>query len=235
MCCLTSASSGLKGPGFSSVNPCGTGRTARQKVTMRIILAITGASGVRYGLRLGEELLAAGHTLIFLVSTAGFEVLKAEAGLDWSGAELEVSSRLREHFQIPEDRLRYYAGDNLLAPVASGSAAADAMVVCPCSMGSLARIACGISGNLLERSADVMLKEKRPLVLVPRETPLSEIHLENMLKLARMGTRIVPAMPALYHAPQTVEEMIDFVVGKVLESLGIGHRLYRPWNPLVKR
>jgi flavin prenyltransferase len=202
---------------------------------MRIILAITGASGVQYGLRLCEELLAAEHTLTLLVSRAGFEVLKAEAGLDWSGTEPEVSSQLRAHFHAPDSRLRYYAGDNLLAPVASGSSAADAMVVCPCSMGSLARIACGNSGNLLERSADVMLKEKRPLVLVPRETPLSEIHLENMLKLARMGTRIVPAMPALYHAPQSVEQMIDFVVGKVLEALGIEHSLYRRWNPQVKR
>jgi len=166
---------------------------------------------------------------------AGFEVLRAEAGFDWFGAEHEVSARLREYFQVPENRLRYYSGDNLLASIASGSSAADAMVVCPCSMGSLARIACGISGNLLERSADVMLKEKRPLVLVPRETPFSEIHLENMLKLVRMGTRIVPAMPALYHSPQTVAQMIDFVVGKVLEALAIKHCLYRPWNPLVKR
>ncbi|MDD2318565.1 MAG: UbiX family flavin prenyltransferase [Geobacteraceae bacterium] len=202
---------------------------------MRIILAITGASGVQYGLRLCEELLAASHDVILLVSLAGFSVLEAEAGLHWSGTEQEVAARLRERFQVPESRLRYYAGDNLLAPVASGSSAADAMVVCPCSMGTLARIACGNSGNLLERSADVMLKEKRPLVLVPRETPLSEIHLENMLKLARMGTRIVPAMPAFYHAPGTVEHMVDFVVGKVLEALLIEHRLYRPWNPTVDR
>lgn len=202
---------------------------------MRIILAITGASGVQYGLRLGEELLAAGHALTFLVSMAGFEVLKAEAGLDWTGSEQEVSARLREYFRVPESLLRYYSEDNLLAPVASGSSAVDAMVVCPCSMGSLARIAGGISGNLLERSADVMLKERRSLILVPRETPLSEIHLENMLKLARMGTRIVPAMPAMYHAPQTVAQMVDFVVGKVLEALAIEHCLYRPWNPLVKQ
>jgi flavin prenyltransferase len=202
---------------------------------MRIILAITGASGVQYGIRLCEELLAAGQSLTLLISPAGFEVLKAEAGFDWNGVEHEVSAQLQKHFQVPESRLRYYAGDNLLAPVASGSSAADAMIVCPCSMGSLARIACGNSGNLLERSADVMLKEKRTLVLVPRETPLSEIHLENMLKLARMGTRIIPAMPAMYHAPQTVAQMIDFVVGKVLESLGIEHGLYRPWNPTVTR
>jgi len=202
---------------------------------MRIVLAITGASGARYGLRLCEELLAAGHSVIVLVSSAGFSVLESETGLDWNGTEPEVCGQLRGRFRVPENRIRFYSENNLLAPVASGSAAADAMVVCPCSMGTLARIACGISGNLLERCADVMLKERRPLVLVPRETPLSEIHLENMLKLARMGAAIVPAMPALYHAPRSVEQMIDFVIGKALEALNIEHRLYRPWNPMESR
>lgn len=202
---------------------------------MRIILAITGASGARYGLRLCEELVATGHSVIVLISRAGFSVLESETGLDWSGTEVEVSERLRDRFQMTENRVRYYALDNLRAPVASGSSAADAMVVCPCSMGTLARIACGISGNLLERCADVMLKERRPLVLVPRETPLSEIHLENMLKLARMGAAIVPAMPAFYHDPRSIEQMIDFVVGKALEALRIEHRLYPPWNPTERR
>lgn len=202
---------------------------------MRIILAITGASGARYGLRLCEELLAAGHSVIVQISPAGFSVLESETGLDWRGTEPEVCERLRDRFQVSENQIRYYAAGNLLAPVASGSSAADAMVVCPCSMGTLARVACGISGNLLERCADVMLKERRPLVLVPRETPLSEIHLENMLKLARMGAAIVPAMPALYHDPRSIEQMIDFVVGKTLEALRIEHRLYSPWNATESR
>jgi len=197
---------------------------------MHIVLAITGASGAVYGLRLCEELLAAGHSVTALISRAGFTVLAAEAGLDWQGNEAQVSARLRERYRAGGENLRFYAEDNLLAPVASGSSAPDAMVICPCSMGTLSGVACGSSRNLLERCADVMLKERRPLVLVPRETPLSEIHLENMLRLARMGARIVPPMPAFYHSPRSVDELVDFVVGKVLESLGMEHRLYRAWG-----
>jgi flavin prenyltransferase len=197
---------------------------------MHIVPAITGASGVLYGLRLCEELLAAGHSLDLLISASGFSVLKTETGLDWKGKEDEVSSRVRGHFGVREQQVRYYGEENLLAPIASGSSAPDAMVVCPCSMGTLARIAGGNSGNLLERCADVMVKERRTLVLVPRETPLSEIHLENMLKLARMGVRMVPAMPAFYHAPRSVDDVVNFVVGKVMDALGIAHRLYRPWG-----
>ena len=104
------------------------------------------------------------------------------------------------------------------------------MVICPCSMGTLGRIAAGISGTLIERTADVMLKERRLFILVPRETPLHEIHLENLLKLSRMGVRIVPAMPAFYHNPSTMEDLVDFLVGKVLDSMGIGHDLFRRWG-----
>lgn len=197
---------------------------------MHIVLAITGASGVFYGLRLCEELLAAGHSLDLLISGSGFSVLKTETGLDWLGKEGETASRVRGYFGMQDLQLRYYEEGNLLAPIASGSSAPDALVVCPCSMGTLARIAGGNSGNLLERCADVMLKERRVLVLVPRETPLSEIHLENMLKLARMGVRLVPAMPAFYHGPRTVDDLVNFVVGKAMDALGVPHRLYRPWG-----
>ncbi len=120
--------------------------------------------------------------------------------------------------------------DDLFCGAASGSSAPDALVVCPCSMGTLARIACGISGNLIERSADVMLKERRPLLLVPRETPLSDIHLENMLKLSRAGARIIPAMPAFYGRPESVLDLVDFVVGKILDQLGIENDLYKRWG-----
>lgn len=197
---------------------------------MHIVLAITGASGAIYGLRLCEELLAGGHSVTVLISRAGFAVLRTEANLDLEGTEQEISARLRERFRATERNLRFHAEDNLLAPVASGSSAPDAMVICPCSMGTLSGVACGSSRNLLERCADVMLKERRPLVLVPRETPLSEIHLENMLRLARIGARIVPPMPAFYHTPRNVADLVDFVVGKVLEAVGLEHRLYRAWG-----
>ncbi len=197
---------------------------------MRIVLAITGASGAVYGLRLGKELLRAGHHLSMMVTAAGLDVLKFETGTDWRGGESDTERAMKDYFGDDGRRMVFYAENDLFAPVASGSAAPDAMVICPCSMGTLSRIACGNSGNLPERCADVVLKERGTLVLVPRETPLNDIHLENMLKLSRMGARIVPAMPAFYHKPQSVEDMVDFVAGKVLDALGIGHQLYRRWG-----
>jgi len=205
-----------------------------------IAMAITGASGAVYGLRIGEELLRSGARVSLLISRCGFAVLREECGLDWEGTPEEVTDRAREHFAAAismgrdetlfEPAVTYHADDDFFAPIASGSSAPDAMIVAPCSMGSLARIAAGISGTLLERAADVMLKEARPLVLVPRETPLSVIHLENMLKLARMGVRIVPAMPGFYGGAQNVDDLIDFVAGKVLDSVGIAHQLSRRWG-----
>ena len=194
-------------------------------------LAITGASGAIYGLRLVEELLRAGARVSLLISAAGFAVLKQECGLDWGGAAADsLAGELRRHFGCEEAALSYYAGDDFWAPIASGSSAPDAMIVAPCSMGTLSRISSGNSGNLLERSADVMLKEGRPLVLLPRETPLNAIHLEHMLKLARLGVRIVPAMPAFYHQPETLDDLVDFVVGKLLDSIGVEHDLFRRWG-----
>jgi flavin prenyltransferase len=191
-------------------------------------LAITCASGAVYGLRVAKELLDAGERVSMLITTAGFAVLKEECGLDWSAAD--ALSQLRAHFGYQADGLKFYAEDQLLSPIASGSAAPDAMIVVPCSMGTLSRISCGNSGNLLERAADVMLKEGRPLVLVPRETPLNAIHLEHMLKLARLGVRIVPAMPAFYQHPESLEDLVNFVVGKVLDSVGVEHQLFRRWG-----
>jgi len=195
-----------------------------------IVLAITGASGSVYGIRLAEELLKCGARLTILLSRTGAAVLKSECGIDWEGDEATATRLMREYFQADADRLHHYAVDNLFAPIASGSSAPDALVICPCSMGTLGRIAAGISGTLIERSADVMLKEWRLLVLVPRETPLHDIHLENLLKLSRMGARIVPAMPAFYHGPRSMRDLVDFVVGKVLDSMGIEHQLFKRWG-----
>jgi len=193
-------------------------------------LAITGASGSIYGLRVAGELLRAGERVSMLITGAGFAVMKEECGLDWGGAGASVADELRSYFGYQGEALDCYAENDLMAPIASGSSAPDAMIVVPCSMGTLSRISCGNSGNLLERAADVMLKEGRSLVLVPRETPLNAIHLEHMLKLARLGVRIVPAMPAFYQQPETLDDLVDFVVGKVLDSVGVGHTLFRRWG-----
>ncbi len=196
----------------------------------KIVLAITGASGVVYGLKLGKELLNSGARLTILISATGFQVIREETGLDLRGESGDVQQALEAHLRPDPGQLDYFSEDDFFAPVASGSSAPDAMVICPCSMGTLSRIACGNSRTLLERCADVMIKERRPLTLVPRETPLSEIHLENMLKLARLGVRIVPAMPAFYQRPESMDDLVNFVVGKVLDSLGIENRLYKRWK-----
>lgn len=195
-----------------------------------VIVGITGASGSVYGLRLCDELLKAGKRIVVVASSTGLGVVREETNLDLSGVESVSAARLRELFGVSPEQLTFHSADNLFAPPASGSSAPDAMVVAPCSMGTLARIAAGFSGTLLERCADVMVKEGRPLVIVPRETPLSAIHLENMLKLARLGVRVVPAMPAFYHHPKTLDDLVDFVVGKVLDTLGVHHELFTRWG-----
>lgn len=195
----------------------------------RIFVALTGASGAVYGLRLVEQLCLGGYQVTFTASTSGSEVCREETGLDLSGDLDKATARLHEHLEI-DDGVVMVHPDDLFSPAASGSAAPDAMVVCPCSMGTLARIAAGISGNLIERAADVMLKERRPLLLVPRETPLSDIHLENMLRLSRAGARMVPTMPAFYSKPEAVIDLVDFMVGKILDQLGIEHQLFRRWG-----
>jgi 4-hydroxy-3-polyprenylbenzoate decarboxylase len=194
-----------------------------------VFVALTGASGSVYGLRLVEQLCLSGIAVTFSSSCSGTQVCREETGLDLSGDLDKATQRLYAHLEV-ESGVEMVHPDDLFCRVASGSAAPDAMVVAPCSMGTLARIACGISGNLIERCADVMLKERRPLLLLPRETPLSDIHLENMLKLSRAGARIIPAMPAFYHKPLTVIDLVDFVVGKLLDQLGVEHELYRRWG-----
>lgn len=194
-----------------------------------ILVAMTGASGAIYGLRLVEELLASKCRVTLLLSRSGRQVLAHETGLDWQGSVAQRLQKMRKHFTCGE-QLMHYDEDDMFAPPASGSAAPTAMVVVPCSMGTAGRLAAGISGNLIERAADVALKEGRTLLLVPRETPLSAIHLENLLRLSRAGARIVPAMPAFYQQPQSIAELVDFMVGKILDGLGIEHNLFRRWG-----
>ena len=198
-------------------------------VQKHIFVALTGASGSMYGLRLAEQLCLNGFQVTFSASCSGTSVCREETGLDLSGDLDKALQRLYDHLEI-DSGIRLVHPDDLFCGAASGSSAPDAMVVCPCSMGTLARIAGGISGNLIERSADVMLKERRPLLLIPRETPLSDIHLENMLKLSRAGARIVPAMPGFYGRPESVLDLVDFVVGKILDQLGIENTLYKRWG-----
>ena len=195
----------------------------------QIFIALTGASGSMYGLRLTEQLCLNGFQVTFSASSSGTAVCLEETGLDLSGDLDKALKRLYDHLEI-NSGIRLVHPDDLFCAAASGSSAPDAMVVCPCSMGTLARIACGTSSNLIERSADVMIKERRPLLLVPRETPLSDIHLENMLKLSRAGARIIPAMPAFYGRSDTVLDLVDFMVGKVLDQLGVENDLFKRWN-----
>lgn len=194
-----------------------------------LVVGITGASGSIYGLRLIEELLKSGHRVSVLLSNAGRQVLAYETGLKLAEQPADCLDQLRQHFSAGEE-LQHCAINDFFAPIASGSSAPDAVAICPCSMGTAGRIAAGLSDNLLERVADVALKEQKKLLLVPRETPFNQIHLENLLRLSKAGAQILPAMPAFYQKPQSVDDLIDFVVGKVLDSLGIEHQLFKRWG-----
>jgi len=189
-------------------------------------VGITGASGSIYGIRLVEELLHLGHEVHLVITEAGWQVFREE--LNWD--VIDQKSFLKDYFARYEGVFHYHSLNDYAAPIASGSYRSHGMVIVPCSMGTLSRIAGGASGNLLERTADVMLKEGKLLVLVPRESPLNSIHLENMLTLAKLGVRIVPAMPGFYHKPQTIDDIINFVVGKIMDTLGEPHNLFRRWG-----
>jgi flavin prenyltransferase len=195
-----------------------------------IALALTGASGMPYGIRLLELLLAGGHHVHLLYSQAAQVVAHQELDLVLTGRPRETEKLLSSRYNAVPGQLRVFGRDDWFAPVASGSNPPDAMVVCPCTMGTLAAIAAGLSQKLIERAADVMLKENRALILVPRETPFSVIHLENMLKLARSGAIILPANPGFYHHPGKVEDIVDFVVARVLDHLGVAHALMPRWG-----
>ncbi len=195
-----------------------------------VTLAFTGASGMLFGLRLLECLVAARCRIHLLYSAAAQVVAKQECHLTLPPQPRAAERLFSERFAAADRQISVYAREDWMAPVASGSNPADAMVVCPCSMGTLGAIAHGLADNLIERAADVMLKERRPLVLVPRETPLSAIHLENMLKLARAGAVILPPAPGFYAHPQSVADLVDFIVARILDQLRVPHELGPRWG-----
>lgn len=195
-----------------------------------VTLAFTGASGMPYGVRLLECLLKDGIQVHLLYSQVAQVVARQEMDLALPARAKDAEEFFRARFGAQPGQLRAFGREEWFAPVASGSNPADAMVICPCTMGTLAAIAAGLADNLIARAADVMLKEARKLILVARETPLSAIHLENMLKLSRAGAIIMPANPGFYHHPQNIADLVDFVVARILDHLGVPHRLMPRWG-----
>jgi 4-hydroxy-3-polyprenylbenzoate decarboxylase len=194
-------------------------------------VGITGGSGAPYALRLVRALLDAQHEVHLVVSPAGETILHVESGLKLGKTLREKAATIATAIEAEHvENLRVFDPMNLAAPISSGSFACAGMAIVPCSTGTLGRIANGISGNLIERAADVMLKERRRLVVVPRETPLNEIHLRNMLALRQAGADILPAMPAFYHKPRHISDLVDMIVGRVLDRLGVENELFHRWG-----
>lgn len=196
----------------------------------KYIVGITGASGAIYGMRLIEECLKAGHEIFLTITKSGRIVIKEELNLDLDlGVEM-IEERLLEYFNVTREVFTYYDVDHISGAIASGSFRTDGMIIAPCSMSTVSAIAQGSSNNLLERAADVILKEGKPMILIPRETPLSAIHLENLLKLARLGVKIIPPMPSFYTHPKTIDDIVNNTVGRILDQLNIEHNLCKRWS-----
>ncbi|WP_240223735.1 flavin prenyltransferase UbiX [Rheinheimera hassiensis] len=199
-------------------------------IAKEITLAFSGASGAPYGWRLLELLLAQGIKVHLLVSSAARVVFATEHDIKLPAAPDKCTQMLLEHFACDASLLKVYGKDDWFSPVASGSAAPRQMVICPCSTGTVSAIATGASDNLIERAADVVIKEGGQLILVPRESPLSAIHLENLLKLARLGVTIMPAAPGFYHQPKQISDLVDFMVARILDHLKLPHQLLNRWG-----
>ena len=195
-----------------------------------ITVALTGASGLPYGIRLIELLLKSGQRVHLVYSQAAQIVAKQEMDFTLPNRPQEAEKLLTDRIGTFSGELKVFGIQDWYAPMASGSNPGDAMVICPCTMGTLGKVANGISDDLIARAADVMLKEKRTLILVPREMPFSAIHLENMLKLSHAGAVIMPPNPGFYHHPQSVQDMVDFVVARILDHLGVAQTLMKPWG-----
>ncbi len=200
-----------------------------------ITLALTGASGAQYGLRLLECLLAANCRVYLMISRAAEIVIRAETDLVLPDASADTEnneqlSTLQERFNAKEGQLLLFSREDWFAPVASGSSSPASMVICPASGGTLSSIAHGASNNLIERAADVALKERRQLIVVSREAPYSQIHLENMLKITQMGAVVIPASPGFYHEPKTINDLIDFIVARILDQLNVEQKVLPRWG-----
>ena len=204
--------------------------TQNHEFNETITVALSGASGMPYGLKLIETLISLNHQVFVLVSSAARVVLDTESDVKLSGNEEKATEQLSNLFNAKPNQLKAFGKDNWFSPVASGSAAPKKMVVCPCSAGTVSAISHGASDNLLERAADVVIKEKGQLMLVVRETPLSAIHLENMHKLAQLGVTIMPAAPGFYHNPSSIEDLVNFMVARILDHLSIEHTLAKRWG-----
>lgn len=198
-----------------------------------VTLIMTGASGAQYGLRLLQCLLKAECKVYLLLSRPAQVVINMETEHRLPGRASEIQAYFSALYAAKPQQLQVFEREQWTAPIASGSGVAGATVVCPCTTGTLSAIACGSSRNLIERAADVALKERKKLILVVRETPFSEIHLENMLKLARMGVIIMPANPGFYQRPQTLQELVDFMVARILDHLDIPQTLLPRWGEPV--
>jgi len=198
----------------------------------KYIVGITGASGSIYGIRLVEELLLRNHEVFLIITNAGKQVIEHEIGLVLSGDSSAVESKIKSYLQnrTRTDKLQYFDVHNIGALIASGSVKTKGMIIAPCTMSAVSAIAHGASTDLLERAADVVLKEKRQLIIVPREAPLSAIHLQNLLTLSHIGVHILPPMPAFYFKPQSIDDLINYTVGRILDLLGIDHELFARWQ-----
>jgi 4-hydroxy-3-polyprenylbenzoate decarboxylase len=195
-----------------------------------VTVAMTGASGAQYGLKLIEYLVAAGRRVYLMISKPARIVISSETDLSLPARTADMARFFSARFDAEKEQIRVFGPEEWTAPVASGTGAPRVMAVCPCTMGTLSSIAVGASKNLIERAADVVLKENGKLILVPRETPLSAIHLENMLKLAKLGVIVLPANPGFYYRPASIDDLVDFVVARVLDQMQVPHSLVPAWG-----
>lgn len=200
-------------------------------ITKTVTLGITGASGIPIAFTLLQQLLKANCKVYLVITTAGMITIKQETAVSLSANPELSKNTLYQHLNLDNiDNLSVYTNNDWYSPMASGSSVSDVMVVCPCSMATLGKIAHGIGDDLLSRAADVVLKERKNLILVPRETPLSAVHLQNMQHLAVLGVSILPPVPAFYTHPQTIQDIIDFIVGRILDQIGVPNILVERWG-----